>query len=123
MVYFSKEHEWVRVEGKTAVIGITEYAAEELGDITYVEMPREGDLFARGEVICEIESVKAAGEVYAPVSGKVIETNPLLVDEPEQAGENPRQEGWILKMEISDPSETGGLMDETDYSRYLETLG
>jgi glycine cleavage system H protein len=117
---YSKEHEWVRVEGDLATIGITDFAQEELGDIVNVELPEEGDTFAKDEAFGAIESVKASSEVFTPVTGKVVEINEPLFDTPELLNEEPYEEGWMVKLELSNPAELGELMDAAAYQSYLE---
>jgi len=117
---YSKEHEWVRVEGKVAVVGITDFAQEELGDIVNVELPDEDDAFALDEAFGAVESVKASSEVFCPVSGKVIEINEPLFDTPEILNEDPYDEGWMIKIEMSDTSEADKLMDAAAYQKYIE---
>lgn len=117
---YSKEHEWVRVEGKVAVVGITDFAQEELGDIVNVELPDENDTFALDEAFGAVESVKASSEVFCPVSGKVIEINEPLFDTPEILNEDPYDEGWMIKIEMTDASEADKLMDAAAYHKYIE---
>ncbi len=117
---YTKEHEWVRVEGDVAVVGISDYAQKQLGDVVYVELPEVGrvlDQFAEAAVV---ESVKAASEVYAPVSGEVIEVNPALADEPATVNAEPTGAGWFLKQSVKYPSELDGLMDEAASAAYVE---
>ena len=119
---YTKEHEWVRVEGDVAVVGISDYAQKQLGDVVYVELPKVGrvlDQFAEAAVV---ESVKAASEVYAPVSGEVIEVNPALADEPATVNAEPTGAGWFLKLRVKDPSELDALMDESAYRAYIAGL-
>lgn len=120
--YFTKDHEWVEVEEGRASAGITDYAAGQLGDITYVQLPEVGSEFKKGDILCEIESVKAASEVFAPLSGKVIEVNKDLETSPEMVNTSPQKEGWIAKMEISSPSETSSLMGPKEYKKYLAEI-
>jgi glycine cleavage system H protein len=117
---FSKEHEWVRVEGKLATVGITDYAQEELGDIVNVELPSEGDEVHKDEPFGNVESVKASSEVFAPVSGTVAEVNEPLVDAPETINEDPFDEGWMVRIEMSNPAELKELMDATAYRAYIQ---
>ncbi len=117
---YSKEHEWVRVAGDVATIGITDFAQEELGDIVNVELPDEGDSFAKDEAFGAVESVKASSEVFSPVGGKVVEINEPLFDTPELLNEDPYDEGWMIKLQLSDPSEVDGLMDAEAYQQYIE---
>jgi glycine cleavage system H protein len=120
---FSKEHEWIRVEGDVATIGITQHAAEQLGDLVFVELPDVGKTVAPGEVAAVVESVKAASEVYAPVSGEVVEVNSVLADEPGKVNEAPQGDGWFLKLKLSNPSELDGLMDEAAYEAFVAEQG
>lgn len=117
---YSKEHEWVRIEGKTATIGITDFAQEQLGDIVMVEFPKEGLAIAKDDAFGVVESVKSVSDVFAPLSGKVIEVNDPLVDSPGIVNEDCYGEGWLVKMEISTPSELEGLMDAKAYEAYLK---
>jgi len=122
MKYYSEEHEWVEVEEGVATIGITEYAAHELGDITFVELPEKGSGFGQGDVLCVVESVKAASDVFAPVSGRVTATNRILVDRPELMNESPEEDGWICKLADVDESELDNLMSETEYRQMVSDL-
>ncbi|RME24127.1 MAG: glycine cleavage system protein GcvH [Deltaproteobacteria bacterium] len=117
---YTKEHEWARVEGNIVVVGITDYAQEELGDIVNVELPEEGDRVRRDEPFGAVESVKASAEIYAPVSGTVTEVNEPLLDGPEIINEDPYDEGWMIKIEMSDPSELEHLLDAEAYRKYVE---
>lgn len=117
---YSKEHEWVRVTDEVATIGITDFAQEELGDIVNVELPDEGDTFAKDEAFGAIESVKASSEVFCPVGGKVVEINEPLFDTPELLNEDPYDEGWMVKVQLGDPSDLDGLMDAAAYQQYIE---
>lgn len=116
---YSKEHEWVRVESNVATIGITDYAQEELGDIVNVELPEEGDELQKEDSFGAVESVKASSEVFTPVGGKVVEVNEPLVDSPETINEDPYDEGWMVRIEMSDPSDLDALMDAAAYERYV----
>ena len=118
---FTEEHEWIRVEGTSAVVGITHYAAEQLGDVTFVERPEPGREIARGQVLGSVESVKAVSDVYAPVSGTVTEVNSRLEDEPELINTDPYGEGWICKLLLSDPSEREALLDPAAYKRHCQS--
>ncbi len=122
-IKYTKEHEWVRLEGGTAVIGISEYAQEQLGEIVFVELPDTGTQLDKGGQACVIESVKAASEIYSPASGEVTEVNPGLDAEPAKINEDATGEGWLYKITLSDPSELGDLMDEAAYKGYVEGLG
>jgi glycine cleavage system H protein len=120
---FSKEHEWIRVDGDVATIGITQHAAEQLGDLVFVELPDVGKTVAPGDEAAVVESVKAASEVYAPVSGEVVEVNSALADEPGKVNEAPEGDGWFMKLKLSDASELDGLMDEAAYKAFVEEQG
>ena len=119
---YSQDHEWVRIEGDVAVIGISDYAQEQLGDVVFVELPEPGKAVAKGEEACVVESVKAASEVFAPVTGEVVEVNGPLADDPGAVNRAPTGEGWFIKVRMSDPSEVDGMMDEAAYQSYVETL-
>lgn len=119
---YTKEHEWVRVEGDVAVVGISDYAQQQLGDVVYVELPEVGKVLDRSAQAAVVESVKAANEVYAPVGGEVIEVNQALADEPAKVNAEPTGAGWFLKLRVKDPSELDGLMDETAYAAYVEGI-
>lgn len=121
-IYFTKEHEWAKVDGSTATVGISEHAAHELGDVTFVELPQPGKQVKQGEVVAAIESVKAASDIYAPVSGRVVKVNSALDAEPEKVNESPEGGAWMLELELSDPAETGSLMSKEQYDAYLKTL-
>jgi glycine cleavage system H protein len=121
-VYYTKEHEWVRVEGDIGTIGISDHAQEQLGDIVFVELPEVGRTVAKGEEAAVVESVKAASEVYAPVSGEVVERNEALEASPAQVNEDAEGGAWFFKLRLSDPSEAEGLMDRDAYESFLETL-
>lgn len=116
---YSKEHEWVKVEGDTAYIGITNYAQLQLGDIVYVEMPVVGEEVNKGEVFCAVESVKTAADVYSPVSGTIVQVNDVLEDSPEKVNEQP-YEAWIAAVKLSDITEIDELMDELEYAKFCE---
>ena len=117
---YSREHEWIRIEGNLATIGITDYAQEELGDIVNVELPDEGDETHKDEAFGAVESVKASSEVFSPVSGKIVEVNEPLLDAPEMINEDPYDEGWMVKIELSDSSELNDLMDAAGYEEYIK---
>jgi glycine cleavage system H protein len=120
---FSKEHEWISVDGDIATIGITSHAAEQLGDLVFVELPDVGKAVAPGDEAAVVESVKAASEVYAPVSGEVVEVNSVLADEPGKVNEAPQGDGWFLKLKLSDPTELDELMDEAAYEAFVAEQG
>jgi glycine cleavage system H protein len=117
---YSKEHEWVRLEGNVATIGISDYAQEELGDIVNVELPEEGDDIAKEESFGAVESVKASSEIFSPVSGKVVEINEPLFDTPEILNDDPYDEGWMIRIEMSHPDEIADLLDAEAYKSYLD---
>jgi len=121
-VYFTREHEWVRIEGRIGIVGITAYAVEQLGDITFVELPKQGKEVRKSDVLCAIESVKAASDIYAPLSGRVTEVNAALDAEPEIVNRSPEEEGWMARMELADPDEVKGLMTRPEYEDYLRGL-
>jgi glycine cleavage system H protein len=116
---FSKEHEWVLVEDKTATIGITEFAQEELGDIVYVELPEVGEKVVKDDPFGAVESVKAVSDVYAPVSGTVLETNDLLPDNPETINDDPYGDGWMIRVEMTDMDDLKDLMSGEEYAEYV----
>ncbi len=120
---FSKEHEWIRLDGDIATVGITDYAQEQLGDVVYVELPQVGKQVKQGDDMAVVESVKAASEVYAPVSGEVTEVNETLADAPDAVNTDPLGAGWFVKIKPSDPSELDKLMDEAAYSAFTAGLG
>ncbi len=121
---YSKEHEWARYdeEAGVVVIGISDYAQEKIGDITYVELPEEEDQVEKAKPFAEIEHHKGVEDIYAPVTGKIIEVNEVLADSPEVINEDPYDEGWLAKIEPDDPSELEELMDSDDYEVYLSEL-
>jgi len=119
---FTKEHEWVRVDGDIATCGITDYAQSQLGDVVFVEVPALGKRVKRGDAAAVVESVKAASDVYAPVSGEVIEANAALPDNPGQVNTAAMSDGWFMKIRLTDRAELGELMDEAGYKAYLGTL-
>jgi glycine cleavage system H protein len=121
-LYFTKEHEWVRVDGDVATVGISNHAQEALGDIVFAEVPAEGRSVSKGDDCAVVESVKAASDVYAPVSGDVVEGNAALADDPSLINRDPEGEGWFFKVKLSDTSELEGLMDEAAYREWVETL-
>ena len=122
-VKYSNEHEWIRVEGDIGTIGITNYAQEQLGDVVFVDVPQAGRKIAKGESVAVVESVKAASEIYAPVSGEVIESNAELANTPGDVNSEPMGKGWFFKMKLSDKSELDGLMDENAYDAFVKSLG
>ena len=120
-LHFTKEHEWIRVEGDTATIGITDFAQAQLGDVVFVEVPEAGRQVTKGSEAAVVESVKAASDVYAPVSGEVTEGNQALVDDPALANSDPEGEGWFFKLRLSNPSELDGLMDAEAYKSFCDS--
>jgi len=119
---FSKDHEWVEVAGETATIGISAYAAEQLGDVVFVELPEVGKTVKAGDPLAVVESVKAASDVFAPVGGVVAEVNGALSDTPETVNDQPEGTGWFVKITLADPGEASGLMDRPSYEAFLATL-
>ena len=123
MIRYSKEHEWIRVEGEVAIVGITQYAQEQLGDVVFVEVPQAGRKVDKGEACAVVESVKAASDIYAPVSGEVVEANAALADSPGDVNAEPMGKGWFFKIKLSDKGELSGLMDEAAYNDFVKGLG
>jgi glycine cleavage system H protein len=121
-VYFTKEHEWIRVEGDTATVGISDHAQEQLGDIVFAEVPETGKRLSKGQEAAVVESVKAASDVYSPVSGEVTQGNSKVADDPSIVNSDPEGEGWFFKIRLDDPGEVEGLMDEAAYRDWLKTL-
>ena len=121
-VYFTKEHEWIQVDGDTATVGISSHAQEQLGDIVFAEVPEAGRSLTKGQEAAVVESVKAASDVYAPVSGQVIEGNSAVADDPSLINSDPEGGGWFFKLKLQDPSELDGLMDERAYRDWIQTL-
>lgn len=119
-VKYTKEHEWVRVEGDIGTIGITDHAQEQLGDMVFIELPDIGKSVAKGDEAAVVESVKAASEVYAPVSGEVVEVNEILGDDPAKVNSDPMGDGWFFKIKIADASELEGLLDEATYQELVD---
>ncbi len=120
--YFTDEHEWIDVEGDTATVGITDYAQEQLGDIVFVELPQVGAMLDKGGDAAVVESVKAASDVYSPVSGEVTEANGALEDDPALVNSSPEEEGWFFRLTISDDSQLEGLMTEAAYKDFVANL-
>jgi len=120
-VYYSKDHEWIRVEGDTATVGITDFAQGQLGDVVFVEVPEAGRHIAQGSEAAVVESVKAASDVYSPVGGDVIEGNQALVDEPALVNSDPEGEGWFFKLRLADTSELNDLMNADQYRAFCES--
>ncbi len=120
--YFTEDHEWVELDGEIGTVGITEYAQEQLGDIVFVDTPEEGKELTKGDEAAVVESVKAASDVYSPVSGTVIEGNAALADSPALVNEDAEGEGWFFKITLSDPSEVESMMDEVAYEAFVAKL-
>jgi glycine cleavage system H protein len=119
MLKFTSEHEWVRIEGDAATVGITQHAQEQLGDLVFVELPEVGKRFEKGTASAVVESVKAASEVYAPVGGEVVQANPAIVADPSLVNSDPMGAGWFYKLKLTDPSEVDALIDEAAYKELL----
>jgi glycine cleavage system H protein len=119
---YTKEHEWIRLDGDVAVVGITEHAQSQLGDVVFVELPEVGKSFAAGDEAAVVESVKAASEVYAPASGEVVDVNAALADTPATVNEDAEGKGWFLKLKLKDPTELEQLMSAQQYKDYVATL-
>ena len=117
---YTKEHEWARVEGKIATVGITKFAVEQLGDVTQVDLPKEGESIKKDDVFGTVESVKAVSDLYAPLSGKIVKVNTPLGDSPEYLSDDPYDEGWMIQVEMSNPSELDGLMSAADYAKFIK---
>ena len=116
---YTKEHEWVSVEGDIGTIGITDHAQHELGDIVYVDLPKVGSTAEQGKTIGSVESVKAVSDIYSPVSGEVVEINHALTEKPEKLNENPHDDAWLIRVRLSSPDETKSLMTAADYRTYI----
>ncbi len=121
-LYFTKDHEWISVEGGAATVGITDYAQAALGDVVFVEVPAAGTVVAKGKEAAVVESVKAASDVYAPVSGEVVEGNAAIEADPSLVNSAPEGEGWFFKLTLTDLSELDGLMDAASYKDYVSSL-
>lgn len=119
---YDKEHEWIRVEGDEGVVGISDYAQDQLSDVVYVELPEVGDTFDKGDVFAVVESVKAASDVYMPVGGEILEINEVLEDSPELVNQDPFGEAWLARVLIADPAELDDLLDAVAYQAYVEGL-
>ncbi len=117
---YTKEHEWVLVEGDTGTVGITDHAQSELGDIVYVDLPKMGAQLEQSKSLGSVESVKAVSDIFAPVSGEVIAVNEALADAPEKLNEDPHGEGWLVKIRLSDPGQAGSLMSAAEYEAYIQ---
>ena len=120
--YFTKDHEWIDVDGTSGVVGITDYAQSQLGDITYVDLPAAGSTVKKGDAPCVVDSVKAASDVYSPVSGTITAANDALGDAPETVNTDPEEGGWLFRIDLSDVSELEGLMDKAAYDAYVAEL-
>lgn len=120
---YTKDDEWVRVEGDEAVIGLTDYAQDALSDIVYVELPDAGEFFDSGEAFAVVESVKAAADMYMPIGGEVVESNEALLDSPEILNSDPYDEGWMMRIKIADPSEIETLIDPAAYGKFCDERG
>lgn len=120
--YFSQEHEWIEIEGDLGTVGITDYAQGQLGDITFVDLPAEGATFDKGDSVAVVDSVKAASDVYTPVSGTIAEANDVLADQPELVNTDAEVGGWLFRITLSDASELEALMDEAAYKDYVASL-
>jgi len=116
---YSKEHEWVELEGDLATVGITDHAQEELGDIVYVELPKPGAKVEKGKTLGSVESVKAVSDIYSPVSGEVVEVNEKLADAPEKINTDPHGEAWLVKIRVAPPADLGDLLTAADYETYI----
>ena len=121
-LYFTREHEWVRVDGDTATVGITDHAQEALGDIVFTEVPQAGRQLTKGQEAAVVESVKAASDVYSPVSGEVTEGNQAVVEDPALVNSDPEGDGWFFKLKLANAGELDGLMDESSYRDWVKTL-
>ncbi len=121
-IYYTRDHEWVRVDGDIAAVGISNHASQALGDIVFAEVPQAGKTLNKGDEAAVVESVKAASDVYAPVGGEVIEGNQAVSDDPALVNRDPEGEGWFFKLRLADASELDGLMDEADYREWVATL-
>ena len=117
--HYTKQHEWVRLSGDVGTVGITDYAQKELGDIVYVDLPRMGAKVEQGKVMGSVESVKAVSDLYSPVSGEIIEINGALAATPEKLNESPHGDGWLVKIQLSVPTEIQGLLSAADYEKYV----
>jgi glycine cleavage system H protein len=119
---YTRDHEWIRLEGDLATVGITDYAQEQLGDIVFVELPEVGRKLDKGAEAAVVESVKAASEIFAPAAGEVVEVNAALADAPGSVNEDPEGAGWFMKLKLADKGSVDGLMDAAAYKAYLETI-
>ena len=121
-LYYSKDHEWLKVEGDTGTVGITDHAQNSLGDVVYVELPKEGEKFAAHDTFGSVESVKAVSELFLPVAGEVTEVNESLTDEPEKVNTDPYGEGWMLRVKLSNRGEVDSLLSAAEYEDYIGSL-
>lgn len=122
-LFYTKEHEWVLVEDSIATIGITDFAQESLGDVTYIQLPKEGESVNKNDPFGIVESVKAVSDLYSPVTGRIVEINQPLLDAPELVNQDPYSDGWMMKVELKDTSETQDLMEAAAYKEYIEEQG
>lgn len=120
---YTKDHEWIKVDGANATIGITDYAQHELGDVVFVELPKPGATYSAGQSFGTVESVKAVSDIYCPVSGEILEANASLANEPEQINKDPHGAAWLIKIKLSNPAEAGALMDAAAYEAYVKEKG
>lgn len=121
-IRYTKDHEWIRLDGALAMVGISDYAQSQLGDIVFVDLPEPGKKVDAGDEVAVVESVKAASEVYAPVGGEVVESNAAIAEDPSLVNQSPMEDGWFVKLKISDPDALDSLMDQAAYDAYLKTL-
>jgi len=119
-LHYSKDHEWVRVEGDVGTIGITDHAQDSLGDVVYVELPKAGDIFAAHEAFGSVESVKAVSEIFTPVGGEIVEANEALQDEPEKVNSDPYDEGWMIRIRMRNPGEVDSLLTAAEYEDFTK---
>lgn len=121
-LYYSKDHEWLRVEGETGTVGITDHAQHSLGDVVYVELPKKGETFAAHDTFGSVESVKAVSELFLPIAGEVTEVNETLADEPEKVNTDPYGDGWMLRVKLSNRGEVDSLLSAAEYEDYIGSL-
>jgi len=122
MIKYSEDHEWIKMDGEVGTVGITNYAQKALGDVVFVELPPVGDSLSKGDEVAVVESVKAASEIYAPVTGEIVDVNPTLEDAPETVNSSPLDDAWFFKIKLSDKSELDAMMSEDDYNAFVEGL-
>ncbi|WP_068080896.1 glycine cleavage system protein GcvH [Polycladidibacter stylochi] len=120
--YFTNDHEWIKVEGDIATVGITDYAQAQLGDVVFVELPETGKTLAKGDEAAVVESVKAASEVYAPLDGEIVEGNEVLVDEPAKVNDEPEGDAWFFKLKLNNKAQLDDLMNADDYKAFVDSL-